>query len=54
MTIIEKNFPSSTEEKSNFQFQAMTVIEDDSRAKMFLAVPSHRQKRWLEEKISSI
>lgn len=29
MLIIEQSFPNSTQEEQDFQFQAMTVIEDD-------------------------
>lgn len=51
MGIIQRDFPSSTEEKVDFQFQVMTVIENDSQARMFLALLSNQQKRWIEGKL---
>lgn len=54
MRIIERDFPNSNEEEEDFQFQATTVIEEDSRAKMFLALAPNQRKRWLETKIYSM
>lgn len=35
MRVIEKSFPDSTEEDKDFQYHAMTVIEDDKMQECF-------------------
>lgn len=54
MEIIQNDFSGAMEEEIDFQFQAMIVIKDDNRARMFLALLSSHQKHWIKSKITSI
>ena len=53
MKVVGELFSDFTEEKKNFLYYAMLVIEDDNQAKTFLALPLTHRKHWLEEKIDS-
>lgn len=52
--IIQTQFPNSTEEEQDFQFQAIVIIEDDAKARMFLALLFHQRKCWVEKKIDNM
>lgn len=51
MKIIEEFFPN--EEDQDFLYSAMSLIEDNGITKMLLVLTPHRQRHWLESKISS-